>query len=175
MNIDMTKTLTALSLQISDFIEVDITQVKAVAAESNGQFLNDRNTMPVGEFLSKYFAEYEVADTIEKMEARRKAKIVIVTKTKKVKERDPMLNQYGNYIVTLWESGNEFCASYRKTNSMITQWNILSKNEIEYKADGRRFSVVYHVGSRREALDKKNELIAEMENRGLTYKGEMPI
>jgi len=175
MNIDMTKTLNALSLQISDFIEVEFDTVKAVAASSNGQFVQDRNTMPAGEFLAKYFADYEVADTIEKMEARRKANIVVVAKTKKAKAKDPVFDQYGNYIVTLWESGNEFCASYRKTNSMITQWNILSKNEIEYKLDGRRFSVVHHVGSRKEALAKKNELIAELESRGLIYKGEMSI
>lgn len=175
MNIDMTKSLTSLSLQISDFIEVEFDIVKAVAASSNGQFVQDRTAMPVGEFLSKYFTGYEVADTIEKMEARHKAKIVIVAKAKKVKPTDPMLNQYGNYIVTLWECGNEFAASYRKTTHMQAHWHILTKNEIEYKMDGRRFSVVHHVGSRKEALTKKNELIADLESRGLTYKGEMPV
>ena len=175
MNIDMTKSLTSLSLQISDFIEVEFDAVKAVAASSNGQFIQDRTAMPVGEFLAKYFAEYDVADTIEKMEARRKAKIVIVTKAKKVKPTDPTLDQYGNYIVTLWECGNEFAASYRKTTHMQAHWHILTKHEIEYKMDGRRFSVVHHVSSRKEALYKKNELLAEMENRGLTYKGEMPV
>jgi hypothetical protein len=175
MNIDMTKTLNNLSLQVSDFIEVEYDVIKAVAASSNGQFVQDRNTLSVGEFLAKYFANYEVADTIEKMEARRKANIVSVAKAKKVKEKDPVLNQYGNYIVTLWECGNEFAASYRKTNHMQSQWHILTKYEIEYKMDGRRFSVVHHVGSRQEALTKKNELIAELEARGLTYKGEMPV
>lgn len=175
MNIDMTKTLNALALQISDFIDVDLAQVKAVAANSNGQFLNDRNTMPVGEFLAKYFAGYEVADTIEAMEARRKANIIVVTKAKKAKAKDPVLDQYGNYIVTLWECGNEFAASYRKTNHMLAHWHVLTKHEIEYKLDGRRFSVVHHVNSRKEALTKKNELIAEMEARGLIYKGEMPV
>jgi hypothetical protein len=175
MNIDMTKTLNNLSLQISDFIEVEYDVIKAVAASSNGQFVQDRITMPVGEFLVKYFANYTVADSIEKMEARRKANIVIVAKAKKVKEKDPVLNQYGNYIVTLWECGNEFAASYRKTTHMQAHWHILTKHEIEYKMDGRRFSVVHHVGSRKEAIAKKNELIAELQARGLSYKGEMPV
>lgn len=175
MNIDMTKSLNSLSLQISDFIDVEFDTVKAVAASSNGQFVLDRNAMPVGEFLAKYFADYEVSDTIEKMEARRKAKIVVVAKAKKVKPVDPLLDQYGNYIVTLWECGNEFAASYRKTTHMQAHWHILTKNEIEYKMDGRRFSVVHHVGSRKEALAKKNELIADLESRGLIYKGEMPV
>jgi hypothetical protein len=175
MNIDMTKSLNDTGLQISDFIEVEYDVIKAIAASSNGQFVKDRTTLSIGEFLAKYFAGYEVADTIEKMESRRKAKIAVVVKAKKVKEKDPMLDQYGNYIVTLWESGNEFTASYRKTTSMYSQWNLLSKHEIEYKLDGRRFSVVHHVKSRKEALSKKNELIAELEARGLTYKGEMSI
>ncbi len=175
MNIDMTKSLTALSLQISDFIDVEYDTVKSVAASSNGQFLTDRTTMPVGEFLAKYFAGYEVADTIEKMEARRKEKNLVVAKVKKVKEKDPLLDQYGNYIVTLWESGNEFTASYRKTTHMQAHWDILTKHEIEYKKDGRRFSVVHHAKSRKEALAKKNELIAELEARGLIYKGEMSV
>jgi hypothetical protein len=175
MKIDMTKSLNDLGLQIADFIEIEYDVIKAIAASTNGQFAIDRSSLSTADFLAKYFAEYEVADTTEKMEIRRNAKIAVILKAKKVKAKDPMLDQYGNYIVTLWENGNEFAASYRKTTSMLPQWHILSKNEIEYKMDGRRFSVVHHVKSRNEALAKKNELIAELQNRGLIYKGEMPV
>lgn len=176
MNINLTKTINELApLQIADLIEVELATVKSVAAASNGQFLADRSTLAASEFLAKYFSGYTVYDTIEKIEARRKADITAVAKAKKVKERAPILDEYGHYIVTLWECGNEFAASYRKTAHISAHWHILSKTEVEYKMDGRRFSVVHHTDSRKKALELKAALITEMEARGLTFKGEMPV
>lgn len=180
MNINLSKTINELApMQIADLIDVDYDTVKAVASASNGQFLNDRNTMTASDFLAKYFAGYAVYDTIEKMEARRNAQRAAAVKAqtkKKVKaNRSELLDEYGNYIVTLWEEGSEFAASYRKTTHMEAHWIILSKHEIEYKPDGRRFTVVHHVQSRKEALEQKNKLIEDYTNRGLIYKGEMPV
>ena len=176
MQINLTKSINALApMQITDLIDVDLDTIKEIARASNGAFLTDRADLSAVEFLAKYFADYDVYDTIEKQQARRKSEIIVAAKAKKAKDRSPVFDQYGNYIVTLWESGNEFAASYRKTAHMQAHWDVLTKNEIEYKLDGRRFSVVHHVGSRKEALNKKNELIAEMEARGLIYKGEMPV
>ena len=176
MQINFAKTVAELApLQISDFIEVEFSEIKAVAAASNGEFIVDRITLPASEFLAKYFPDAEIADTTEKIEARRAIETAQAEKIKKMKARAPIIDQYGNYIVTLWESGDEFAASYRKTTSMLAQWNLLTKNEIEYKVDGRRFSVVYHTTSRKDALEKKAELIKEMIDRGLTNKGELPV
>jgi hypothetical protein len=172
MNIDMSKTLADLSLQISDFIEVEYDVVKQVAAGTNGQFLVDRTSMPVSEFLAKYFAGYEVANTIEKMEAHRKAAAPVA---KKAKAKGTILDQYGNYIVAIWENGDEFSASYRKTTHIDAHWDVLTKHEIEYKKDGRRFSVVHHTSSRKDAIAKKNALIEEMVARGRIYKGELSV
>jgi hypothetical protein len=133
----------------------------------------DRNTLPASEFLNKYFPEYAVIDTVEAMEVRRKAALV-VSKPKKAK-KETILDQYGNYVVALWECGDEFTASYRKTSSMTPQWHILSKHEVEYKTDGRKFSIVEHTTSRKDALLKKNKLVEEMVARGMTYKGELPV
>ena len=180
MNINLNKTINELApMQIADLIDVDYDTVKAVAASSNGQFLNDRNTLPASEFLAKYFAGYDVYDTIEKMEARRNAQraaAVKATAKKKAKaNHSPLLDEYGNYIVTLWEEGSEFAASYRKTTHMEAHWIILSKHEIVYKPDGRQFSVLHHVQSRKEALEHKAKLIEDYTNRGMIYKGEMPV
>lgn len=177
MNINLAKTINELApaLQIADLIDIDHDTILSVAKGSNGQFLADRSTLSASEFLAKYFSGYTVYDTIEKIEARRKADITANAKAKKVKERDPILDQYGNYIVTLWECGNEFAASYRKTTHMSAHWHILSKTEVEYKMDGRRFSVVHHTDSRKKAVALKAALITEMETRGLTFKGEMPV
>jgi hypothetical protein len=172
MNIDMTKSLTALSLQISDFIDVEYDTVKSVAASSDGKFLADRTTMPVGEFLAKYFTGYEVANTIEKMQAHRQALKPVV---KKAKAKGTILDQYGNYIVAIWENGDEFSASYRKTTHIDAHWDVLTKHEIEYKKDGRRFSVVHHTSSRKDAIEKKNALIEDMVSRGRIYKGELSV
>lgn len=173
MDINFSKTLNELApLQISDLIEIDLADVKAVAAGSNGEFLKDRGTLSASEFFAKYFPDFTALTTYEQVESRRKLERIT---TIKKKSKSTILDQYGSYIVTLWESGNEFCSSYRKTTSMLTQWNILSKNEIEYKVDGRRFSVVFHTNSRKDALDKKRQLIDDMTNRGFIYKGEMPV
>lgn len=177
MNINLTKTINELApaLQIADLIDIELDTIKSVAKESNGQFLADRSALTAAEFLAKYFGDYVVRTTTEEIEAMRKAKIVAVVKAKKIKNLAPILDEYGNYIVTLWECGNEFAASYRKTTHMSAHWHILSKTEVEYKKDGRRFSVVHHVDSRKKAVELKAALKEEMEKRGLTFKGEMPV
>jgi hypothetical protein len=177
MNIDMTKTLNQLApLQIVDFVDVEHDEIKSVARESNGQFLSDRDSLSMDSFLAKYFPNKTVYDTIEAQEARRKALIKVAVKAKKTKQaKETILDQYGSYIVALWEMGDEFAASYRKTSGMNPQWHILSKHEIEYKKDGRKFSVVYHTSSRKDALTKKNELVDELVAKGLNYKGELPV
>lgn len=180
MNINLSKTINELApLQIADLIDVEYETVKAVAAASNGFFLTDRDTLPASEFLAKYFADYAVYDTLEKMEARAIAKRAAAIKvTAKVKAKvctSEILEEYGNYIVSLWESGGEFAASYRKTDHLEAHFHLLSKHEIEYKPDGRRFAVVHHTQSRKEALEKKASLIESYVNRGLIYKGEMPV
>jgi hypothetical protein len=177
MKYNLTKTMSDLApLQISDFVAADFNTIKGIAANSNGEFLKDRTGLPAAEFFTKYFPGYEVLDTVEKQEIRNRLQREAQPKVRKAKvERDPILDQYGDYIVTLWESGNEFTVSYRKTTTMITQWNILSKNEVEYKVDGRRFSVVLHSNSRKDALAKKNALYDEMIGRGMSYKGDLPV
>ena len=177
MQVNLTKTINELApLTIQDLIEVELPEVKAIAAASNGSFLTDRGTLSAADFLAKYFAGYEIYDTIEKIEARRKAEIFKDVKAKRVKAARPaILDQYGNYIVALWESGGEFSASYRKTTHIQAHWHVLTKHEIEYKVDGRHFSVVHHTSSRKDAIELKNKLIVDMESRGLSYKGELPV
>lgn len=177
MNINFTKTINELApaLQIADLIDIDHDTILSVAKGSNGQFLADRAALTASEFLSKYFSDYTVRTTTDQVEAARKAKTVAVVKAKKAKNLSPILDEYGHYIVTLWECDNEFAASYRKTAHMSAHWHILSKTEVEYKKDGRRFSVVHHTDSRKKAVELKAELREQMEQRGLTFKGEMPV
>lgn len=177
MQINLNKTLTELApLQISDLIDVDFSVIKAVAAASNGEFIIDRATLSAAAFLAKYFADYEIYDTVEKIEARHKAEIASKKRSQRAKiNRPAVMDDYGNYVVAIWESGNEFAASYRKTDHINTHWDVLSKHEIEYKIDGRRFAIVYNTNSRRDAINKKESLIESMTQRGLTNKGELPV
>jgi hypothetical protein len=175
MNIDLNKTLNELTFQIVDLIDVEEETVKEIASSTNGQFVLDRVVLPAREFLSKYFPGYQVFDTYEQQEARRKAQTTVakVKKAKRIKET--LLDQYGNYILALWQCGDEFSASYRKTTNIGAHWHVLNKNEVEYKKDGRKFAVVQHLTSRNEALAKKVELIQEMMNRNMIYRGELPV
>ena len=175
MKIDLTKTLNELSRQIADFIDIDHTLIKSAASNSNGQFLSDRSNMSVSEFLSKYFSEYEIFETTEKQEARSKANTATAIKAKKIKVKSTEFDRFGKYILALWEHGEEFTVSFRKTTHMNSQWHVLSENEIEYKKDGRKFSIVYHTNSRNEVVAKKQSLIGELTNRGMNYKGELPV
>jgi len=172
----LSKPLT-IEIAISELIGVSDDEIRQVAKASNGQFIKDRSSMPALEFLTKYFPTCQLTVTSYDDIIEHRAPVTGAKSKAGVKKQKNAVvqNAFGQYVLALYESGNEFAATYRKLDHAKAHFDF-SMNTMTYKKDGRRFTLISNHGTRVDAISSKQQLISEMEAKGkFQLIGVLPV
>ena len=162
-------------ISLSELIGLSDEQIREVARATAGQFIKDRQSLSAGEFISKYFPDAQIRQYDEIANSRRPS-AVRARKARTANGKKELVQAHGNYVIALYEMGDDFAVTFRKLDNAHVFFDFESKNVMVYKRDGKKYHVVSSHTSRVDAIRAKRKLVEEMVNRGKTeLVGILPV